>query len=419
MNPAKFSKTISLILVGGFGSFVFYNYHNVAKDLFAPSIHPTKDYAEKLIKLDKRITNFCGYNYKISGFKIIENTDKYQSYRMNLEGIRGMCKILVKVQKLDQEELKFINDQQKKIASLPYEQRKREPFVPVDFKDILIPTNETLIQIKERIEEVKPKLLNENDLAKNDDFELALLNNKNSENKFDKLDKLFNKIANLPNDSPVKENILNDFNNAINIKENDTFYRFMNISVSFSEDVIFNIRPLTVKFRNYELIDTEYSDKNFLDVFKKINKINKDFNIKKKYEISAEEAKEEIKVSRQNLMQGRLEKRQKYFKYQVIMMIGMLFGARSYMNAVNYQKIYKGVSDNLKKNKILKNKLGDKILIPYLSFRYNLFKRNFTFRCIVQNGDKKIIVKGKSLPNADNVLPSLNFYDTNNKLIKI
>jgi len=416
----KHSRKLSLILFGGIGTFTFFKYRDVAKDLFIPTIHPTKEYAEMLIKLDKRITNFCGYNYKISGFKIIENSEKYQSYRMNLSGIRGECKVLVKVQKLDQEELKFINEQQKKISMMPYEERKKEPFVPVDFKDILVPTEETINKIQERLGEVKAKfqsqsyiqLTNEKgDHYNRNDFKITLftntLNNTNTNNS----ENIQNKIDNMINDP--------EFKNAININENDTFYRFMNISVSYSEDVIFNIRPLTIKFRDYELIETKYTDENYFDVFKKINKIKNDYNKKINYELSAEEARDEIRITRQNSNGEKIERRSKFFKFQVVTLIALLFGTRHYLNTVKYKNIYDGVSKNLKKNKILKKHLGEEILIPYLSFRYNLFSKNFTFRCIAQIGDKKIIVKGKSLPNADNILPKLEFYNMENKLIQV
>lgn len=463
------SKKFSFLIFTGIGSLTFYNYHNIARDLFNPRIHPTKEYAEMLIKLDKRITNFCGYNYTISGFKVIENTEKYESYRMNLNGIRGICKVLVKVQKLDQEELNFINEQQKKIARMPSDQRKKEPFVPIDFKDILIPTENTKEEISERLKEISEKYLNENKNTNNteklnelkvseentnislteNDFKINILsldsteekNNKNIKNKINQNNKnnqnvitnneknikpfnfqfqILNKIKNLNNQTnSQKEAILNDFNSALEIKDKDSFYRFMNISVSFSDDVIFNIRPLSIKFRNYDLIDTEYSDRNYFDIYRKINKIKGDFYRKKNYEISAEEAKEEVKVSRQNYFNEKIGMRQNFIKYQVIIIVFFMLGYRHYMNTVNYQNIYKGVVKNLMKNKILKKKLGENISIPYISYSYNLFNKNFTFQCLAQNGNKKIIVKGKSLPNADNILPTLNFYDKENKMIKV
>jgi hypothetical protein len=89
------------------------------------------------------------------------------------------------------------------------------------------------------------------------------------------------------------------------------------------------------------------------------------------------------------------------------------------MNSVSYQKIYRGVSSNLRKNKNIKKMFGEDCIIPYVTYRYNLFSKTFTFQCIVQQGERKVLVKGKSLPNIDNVFPSLNFYDSKNKLINV
>ena len=192
----------------------------------------------------------------------------------------------------------------------------------------------------------------------------------------------------------------------------------MNISVSYSENAIFNIRPLNLKYRDYELIDTEYNDKTFLDIFKKINKIKYQYDYKNHYEISAEELKNELKASKQNYFREKLDHRAMFIKYQLIFMIGLVFFYKYYFKLVNYQRIYSGVVENLSKNKFLKTKLGENIYFPYVAFRYNPFKKNFTFNCIAQTGDNKILVKGKSLPNADNVLPTLNFYDKDKNLIK-
>jgi len=401
----------------------FYKYSNLAKDLFLTNSHLTQQYAEMLIKLDNRMTNFCGYNFKISGFKLIENTERYQSYRMNLKGIRGDCKILVKVQKLDNEELQFLSKQQKEISLMPYEQRKKEPFVPIDFTDILIPTESTLNKLNERVEKFKEiannkfAISSENESNGNDNLQVNIFRDVN--NNITQLAKgvqfeIFEKLSNLAQN----KSILNEYIDIIKISDTDTFYRFMNISVSYSENAIFNIRPLNAKYRDYELIDTEYTDKTYLDIFRKLNKIKFQYDYKNNYEISGEELKNELKASKNNYFKEKLQHRFTFLKWQLIFMIGIVFFYKQYFKIVNYQRIYSGVVENLSKNKFLKEKLGNNIYIPYVAFKYNIFKKNFSFNCIAQTGDNKIIITGKSLPNADNVLPTLNFFDQNKKQIK-
>lgn len=411
----------------------FYNYSSLAKDLFLTNSHPTKKYAEMLIKLDNRITNFCGFNYQINGFKLIENSEKYQSYRMNLKGIRGNCKVLVKVQKVDKEELSFLSEQQKKISLMTYDQRKKEPFIPIDFTDVFIPTENTLKNLNERVENFKEKFKDKLSLPlsaeeqgnnvnnKSENLQLNIFNDQNivnnkngiksNELQFDIFEKL-NSLA-------ENQQILKEYVDAIRIRDTDIFYRFINVSVSYSENAIFNIRPLNAKFRDYEIIDTEFTDKTYLDIFKKIFKVQHQYDYKNNYEISAEELKNELKASKQNYFREKFEARKNMMKYQLIGLIGVVFFYKSYFKHVDNRKIYKGVVENLSKNKILKGKLGEKIYIPYISFRYNIFQKNFKFNCVAINKDNKIIVTGKSLPNAENVLPTINYYDENKNPIKI
>lgn len=446
----RFKKRDFIGIFTGVAGFALYKYSSLIKDLLITNTHPTREYAEMLIKLDNRITNFCGYNYKISGFKLIENSEKYQSYRMNLKGIRGVCKVLVKVQKVDNEELNFLNNQQKQIAKMPYEQRKKEPFIPIDFSDVFLPTEKTFQDFNERIENFKSLYKKSLELSEDEQRELNNLslsvlpddtakgtgnslllqlqnpnhtnhfgsNSNMTNNEYQMLEKLNNKLI-ATTDNSKNESLLNEFNNAIKIRENDSFYRFMNISVSYSENAIFNIRPLNIKYRDYEFIDTEYSDFSYLDIFKKINKIKSQFDYKMNYELSAEELKNELKASKQNYFKEKLEYRAVFIKYQLVLMIGIVFAYKYWFKMVNYHRIYAGVVENLSKNKVLKDKLGTNVCIPYVAFRYNLFSKNYTFNTVAQIGDNKIIVKGKSLPNADNVFPTLNFYDKNQNSLKI
>ncbi len=403
-----------------------YKYSNIAKDLFLSNSHPTKKYAEMLIKLDNRITNFCGFNYEIDGFKLIENTEKYQSYRMNLRGIRGICKILVKVQKLDNEELKFLSEQQKKISLMPYELRKKEPFIPIDFTDVLIPCEKAMKNVNERLQKIKDKFdsklkvsstSSENNSDIGESLQLNIFFNDNYNGKLcdGSQFEIFEKINNL------EENklILKEYVDAIRIRNSDSFYRFINISVSYSENAIFNIRPLNAKFRDYEIIDTEFTDKTYLDIFKKLFRVQQQYEYKCNYEVSAEEVKNELKASKQNYFREKFEKRKNMFKWQIIGLIGVIFYYKQYFKYVSNQKVYKGVVENLYKNKILKNKLGDNYYIPYVAFRYNLIQKNFRFTCVALNAENKIIVKGKSLPNAENVLPTLNYYDIAKSPLKV
>ena len=407
---SKFKKQGFFSILACLSGITLFKYSNITKDLFLTNSHPTKEYAEMLIKLDNRITNFCGYNYKINGFKIIENTDKYLSYRMNLNGIRGICKILVKVQKLDREELEFLSEQQKKISEMSYEARKREPFVPIDFRDILIPTKQSIENLSQRIENINNNLPDNLENFKLTDS-LTKFNKRNEKSEENQILSL-HKLA-------EDKTLLTTYQDAIQIKEKDSFFRFLNISVSYSDNAIFNIRPLNAKFRDYEIMETEFSDKTFLDVYNKISKIKSLYDYKNKYEVSAEELKNELKASKQNYFREKIESRSSLLKFQLFFMIGIIGMYRYYFNLVKPQSICKGVIENLSKNKFLQEKLGKNYIFPYVTYSYNPFKKNYKFKCVALNTDKIIIVKGASLPNADNVLPDIKFYDVNRNVLKI
>ena len=110
--------------------------------------HPTYEAVEMALKLDPRITKFCGKNYKISPGTYYDEDSKRCTYRIKVSGIRGDCNVLIKCEKDTHGFLSNIMKDQINYSKSNKEDKKKDPFTAINFSDILIPSEETMKKIE-------------------------------------------------------------------------------------------------------------------------------------------------------------------------------------------------------------------------------------------------------------------------------
>lgn len=248
--------------------------------------HPTREIAEMALKLDKRVTNFCGRKYKISNYQMINEDDNYCTYRMKLSGMRGTCKVLVKCQKHTHAELKAHSQEQINYSKKTKEQKAISPFIPYNYTDIIIPTKETLKLMKETL---KSKNLNDEDL-------------------------IFHRKKYLNGDyHATKDEFMKTLKNK-NIENADTFYRIASLTMVANDNLVFNIRPIGPKHRNYDIEDTVYTYKSYDDVVKKLMNLRFLYSDMLIEDFSDEEFRNEVILQKQTNINERLTRR-KYITF--------------------------------------------------------------------------------------------------------
>ena len=247
--------------------------------------HPTREFAEIALRMDQRIANFCGKRYRVTGYQWLNSDDRQVSYRIFIEGMRGKCKVLVKCDKYSHEYLKTHMKEQISYSKLSKEEKALTPFIPFDFNDVLIPTEET----QKIISEVLSLKGQTNDLL------------------------IFNKDKYIAGEyaTTLQESVKAL---KVPIRNIDTFFRFSSIVMVANDSLVFNVRPIGPKNRTYDIEDTYYSYKSYDDVVRKLHENRYKFNEILSDEFSAEEMRNEIILQKQTNFQERLM----YRKYVTI-----------------------------------------------------------------------------------------------------
>jgi len=281
--------------------------------------HPTREFAEIALRMDPRIANFCGKRYKITGYQWLKSDDKHVTYRIFIEGMRGKCKVLVKCDKYSHEYLKNHMNEQIQYSKYSKEEKALTPFIPFDFNDVLVPTEETQNNI------------------------IEVLNNKEQSNEI----LIFNKDKYIAGEYAAT---LEDQVKALRvpIKNTDTFFRFSSIVMVANDSLVFNVRPIGPKNRNYDIEDTYYSYKTYDNVVRKMQDMRYKYNEILSDEFSAEEMRNEIILQKQTNFQERIM----YRKYVTIFncflfIVGTFLFRLVFRNNVDYATL-----------KLLQNKIN-------------------------------------------------------------
>lgn len=323
--------------------------------------HPTRKLAEAALKLDKRISNYCGKNYKIKKYEWLGEDNNTVKYRMRLEGIRGKCKVLVKCDKHTHYDLKNHSEEQTKYSKQSRELKSQSAFIPYNFNDILIPTKATLNRM------------------------MFLLNSKNlSEDILE-----FNREKFLNGDyQATKEEPINSLNEKIS--DNDTFYRISSLVMVANDNLVFNIRPIGPKYRSYDIEDTFYSNTTYNEVLFKMMQMQFDYNEAMSSDLSTEEFRNEIILQKQTRYQDQLRKRKNIVIFNgLLILTGLMlvrFLSKNKIDVVAFKQIQNYVDNNQNLKYLGKTKR-----VLCISYNYNYWNRMYSIYGMII-GDKAQMV---------------------------
>jgi hypothetical protein len=287
----KFRITMTGIALASVG-YIFYEHYKS----YQVQTHPTFEMAQMVLKQDKRVSNFCGKNYNIYKYRMISQDDNNVAYRVHIEGIRGNCRVLVKCQKHTHAELKAHSLEQIQYSKKSKEDKASSTFVPINFNDLIIPTGETFKKVQDLL---KSKSLPD---------EILIFNRENYlKGDYHAGKEEVNKVLKKP------------------IENADTFYRITSMVMVANDNLVFNIRPIGPKFRDYDIEDTMYTYRSYEDMLKKLMNARFEYNEALQEDVSAEEFRNEIILYKQTKFQQRTQQRKYVTIFNMVVFVGGYF----------------------------------------------------------------------------------------------
>lgn len=326
--------------VGFVACFIFYGKYMSYK----AQIHPTREIAEATLQLDKRISNYCGKNYKIKKYEWVTENEDSVRYRIKLEGIRGKCKVLVKCDKYKHGQLKRISEEQKEYAHKSKEEKAISTFNPFNFNDVLIPTGNTARKI--------------------------------------------NSLQN--NNQPIDDE--------------DTFYSLSSVVMVANDSLVFNIRPIGPKYRNYNVEETIYTNTTYADVIDRIDKMKQKYTEALNADISTEEFRNEIILNKHTKYQDMMRTRKFILIGNMVVVIMLSFSYRLIAKNTIDVTTLKSIQNKLTQ---LNSKHTSTNRLLCISYYYRFLKKDFYIDGLIMN-DKGELLKlhttaedGSDLPHTD------------------
>jgi hypothetical protein len=319
--------------------------------------HPSLEAVEMALKLDPRITNFCGKNYQITPARYYDEDSKRCTYRLKISGIRGDCKVLVKLEKDTHGYYGNIMKDQIAYSKSTKEQRSKDPFTPVNFIDMIIPTKDTQRKVEEVLD---PEFL----VFNKDDY----VNGKYFDHKYN--------------------------NQGNKIQKSDSFYRIASIVMIANDSLIFNVRPIGPRFRNYEVEDTYYTFQTYNDVVKRLHDYRFRYNEIISGEISPEELRNDLIQQKQTNFQKRMQTR----KYVMLFNAALVMLAFMTMRLVTSHNLdltaVNTISNTLMNNSKLKGAYGNHRLLA-VSYKFNPFDWSYNLSGFIMGTEKFGKLTGK------------------------
>ena len=307
--------------------------------------------------LDKRVFNYSGRNFKINDVKLLEEDKQNITYSVLLTGIRGNSGLVFKLKKHTYEDLLIRNDRQISYSILSKENRLKNIYLPQDFNDIIVPTDETINKYTQENTFLKTVFSNINDsLSKITSVEEAI-NYKNyikSNNKFLNIDDyLFDKN---------KSNF--------NFDKKDTFWVLSSITMSTGDNVMYNIRPLGKNYRQYNAEDTFFNNHNFSTILKQLNCLYSNCLSQFSESNNGELSREELIVKKQVNFDNFLDKRKKVMIINLICFV--MFGGVYLYYSKNRLCIdgFNSLKEALNTNTKFKHIMGGFYDISYSTYKF-------------------------------------------------
>jgi hypothetical protein len=366
-------KNLQSIALGLTGFTIGIYYLNKTYNKSLASNHPTTEYVEAALKLDKRVSNYCGTNYKIKSYQWIEENENQVKYRFRIEGIRGDCKVSVKCDLHSHLDLVNHSKDQMAYSKKTKNQKAVSTFIPYNFNDILIPTTETLNKMKEilKIKQLPTDILT------------------------------FNKEKYINGDyNATKEEPILTLNTKIS--DNDTFYRIHSIIMIANDSLIFNIRPITPKLRKYDIEDTVYNNKTYDEVLYKLMSMKFDYEEAVSTSISTQEMKNEILLQKQNQYQELIKRRKNIILFNMILVVigslSLKFFTRSNIDVTTLKSLQSKISSGTS-NKLL----GQNKKLLFISYNYSFLLRKYYIKGIIFNDNGQFLKFSTTSDNKSNL----------------
>ena len=293
MSKINFKSVLVYGGVFGGATALFYNIHKKIKFRTAVN-NAVTEYCEMALRSDSRILNYCGNNFQINHYEIVTSERNSMTIRLQVNGIRGKCKVLAKCEKSSHKYLKSHFDQQIKFSLLSKEEKSMSPFTPINFNDVLIPDKKVIEKIK----------------TISQDKEIFNYNiDKFNEGYYSKLPKLANE----------------------EVKEDDEFWRISSLVLISKDSMIFNVRPISNKLKNYDLEETFYKLNSYQDVISSVIEFKDKYIATINKKLTNEEFRREINQMKQSNLENRSKSRKGIMMVEALFFVGIFLVFRIYL----------------------------------------------------------------------------------------
>jgi hypothetical protein len=340
-----------------------------------------------ILRTDPRVTSYCGKNFKIKKYKFVSKDDNSFTYRLIIDGMRGECKAFIKTEKVTHSFLNSMMKEQIAYSKYPFMKKNSSPFTPINFNDIIMPSEATLLKINNLIKN------SENSEVKN------ILN-------FSK-EKFLNGEAHNTKDRHY--NILNT-----PIEDSDTFYKFNTLVMLAEDSLVFNLRPIGPKYRSYDIEDTHYLNRTYYDVIRKLYNLTFNSIERNEKKISTEEFRNEIILQKRTQFEQRTSHRLKVFVFNCAIVAAAFFCLQILSKHTIDVTTVRGLQNKVMSTTNLQ-KFGKRKLIC-VSYRFNPFKREYNVKGLIFTEKNKFLtLQTKSLLNDPGYFKDLKYYNIEEK----
>jgi hypothetical protein len=345
---SRYTYPAVFLLISSIGGYSYYKKQKNEKAFH----HPARETIETIVRMDNRVNNFLGRQFKITNYEITSEDNFETVFKFKISGIRGKCQLIGKCNKMSHKSLKEHNEAQKKYSQLSPDDKSVSVFSPINFNDPLIPDEKASEKIKA--------------LASGD------------------------------------EKLIND---QI-ISDTDLFYRISSIIVSSADKTFYiNVRPIAPKYRSFNIEDTVYNNETYSDVLNKISTLKKNLE-KFKSETSEEHLRNELKTMKKNDFEKKLQMRKIITVANMILYFGAFFlyvTFRSHkIDALTY---------NFLRNKIESSGRLKGYNLTCISYRYNPFANCYVINGLMQNENGNFGLKTKTIGSKLNESVPVIYYE--------
>jgi hypothetical protein len=294
--------------------------------------------------LDKRVFNYSGRNFKINDIKLLEEENQNLTYSVLLTGIRGNSGLTFKLKKHTYEDLLIRSERQINYSILSKEDRLKNIYLPQDFNDVIVPTEETLNKYTQNNSFL-------NTVISNINYSLKRIANVEEAITYKNYIKSNNKFINIDDYSFDKNNSIFTFD------KKDTFWVLSSITMSAADNVMYNIRPLGKNHRQYNIEDTFFKYHNFSTIINKLNCLYTNCISQFSESNNGELSREELIIKKQVNFDSFLDKRKKVMVINLIcfMFFGgiYLYYSRNRLGIDGFNSLKEALNTNTKFKQIM------------------------------------------------------------------